>query len=136
MTIEESQRRILTEIRDIGDMAGVYEYLIECGKDEYPLDSRFRTPEYEIGGCQSNVWLRAELTGGVLVFSGDSDARFTKGVLNMLLRIVDHHSPGDVADADLFILEEAGLVSHLSPARVNGLHAMVEHIKSCARAYR
>ncbi len=132
----ESLAHIQDEI--VGEMAGLtdplarYEYLVAQARALPPTDPAIRTDRNAISGCQVNVWLRAELEAGRLRLAGDSDALINKGILALLLRVLDGRTPAEIMGADLYFLDRSGLRTHLSPARANGLAAVVERIRAAA----
>ncbi|MFT5143085.1 MAG: cysteine desulfuration protein SufE [Rhodothermales bacterium] len=118
------------------DWMGRYEYLIEMGKDLAPLDDAYRTDAYKVRGCQSQVWLVAERGAeDTIRFHADSDALITKGLVALLLKVLDGQPAGQIADSDLVFLDRIGMKEHLSPTRKNGLDAMVKRMKSFAEAF-
>jgi cysteine desulfuration protein SufE len=129
MTIDETQRRIIEEFSGLGDWLDRYEHLIRLGKAHEPLDDRFKTDEYAMPGCQSQVWIRTEMNDGRLRFHADSDSLIIKGVLVLLLRALDRRAPADVATARLYFLEEIGLTTNLSPTRANGVATIIKHMQ-------
>ena len=100
-----------------------------------PLDEQYKTPDNLIDGCQSRVWLQADMVDGTLKLQADSDALIVKGIVSMLVRVLDGQSPRDILNADLYFIDRIGLHDHLSPTRSNGLVAMVKKIRSYALAY-
>ena len=136
LSIEERAAQIVEEFAFFDDWLGRYEYLIELGKELPLIDDAYKTDAFRIRGCQSQVWLRPELEDGRLHFKADSDALITKGLIALLVRVLDGESPENVADADLAFLEQIGMNEHLSPTRKNGLNAMVERIRAYASAAR
>jgi cysteine desulfuration protein SufE len=113
---------------------GKYEYIIELGKDTPLIDEAKKTDDRLIEGCQSRVWLDAEVKDGKMHLTADSDAIITKGIVGLLIRVLDNETPADVAKTDLFFIREIGLQEHLSPTRANGLASMVKKIKLLAIA--
>lgn len=111
-----------------------YEYIIELGKDLPLIPAEFKTKENLVSGCQSQVWLHADIKDGKLEFSADSDAIITKGLIALMVRVFSGQSPQDIATADLFFINEIGLTEHLSPTRSNGLMGMVKKVKMYALA--
>lgn len=112
-----------------------YEYIIDLGKHMPPLDERYKREENLVPGCQSRVWLHAELVDRKVVFSADSDAIITKGIIALLLQTVSGQSPEAISDADLYFIDRIGLREHLSPNRSNGLVNMIKKIKSVAGGF-
>ena len=118
------------------DWEDKYRYLIDLGGGLEPLDEKFKTEEFKVKGCQSQVWLVPELKDGILSFKGDSDAIIVKGIISMLVRVLSDQTPADILDANLYFIDSIGLTEHLSPTRSNGLLAMVKQIKMYALAYK
>jgi cysteine desulfuration protein SufE len=106
-----------------------YEYIIDLGKKLPRIDEKYKDEDHLIKGCQSQVWLHAEKDNGHVVFTADSDAVITKGIIALLVRVLSHQSPREVADADLYFIDRIGLKEHLSPTRSNGLLSMVKQMK-------
>jgi cysteine desulfuration protein SufE len=129
MTIDQAQNRIIEEMASCEEWFDKYEFLIEQGKKLNVLEDRFRIEENLIPGCQSQVWLRADLIDGKLHFAADSDTQITKGIIALLLRVLNDRSPRDIAAADLYFILETGLGSNLSPSRANGLASIVRQMK-------
>jgi cysteine desulfuration protein SufE len=136
MTIEEKQNQIIDEFSMFSDWMEKYEYIIELGKDLPLIDAQFKTPENIIKGCQSQVWLHADLVDGKIVFTADSDAVITKGIISLLISVLSGHSPKEVAEAELFFIDKIGLKEHLSPTRSNGLLSMVKQMKMYGIAFQ
>ena len=136
MTIQEKQQSIVEEFSMFDDWMDKYAYLIEMGKDLPEIDEKYKTKQYLISGCQSRVWLHAELIDGNLVFSADSDALITKGIVSLLIRVLSGHSPDEIISSDFNFLNTIGLKDHLSPTRANGLQSMVKQIQLYARAFQ
>ena len=113
-----------------------YEYMIELGKSLPLIDEKYKTDDNIIKGCQSKVWVHAELDGDKLVFTADSDAIITKGIIAILIRTFSNQKPKDIIDADTDFIDEIGLKEHLSPTRANGLVSMVKQLKMYAIAYQ
>lgn len=134
MTIEEKQREIIEDFAIYDDWMEKYEYIIELGKDTPLIDESKKTDDRLIEGCQSRVWLDAEVVDGKMHLTADSDAIITKGIVGLLIRVLDNESPEEVAKTDLFFIREIGLQEHLSPTRANGLASMVKKIKLLAIA--
>ena len=134
MTIDEKQKEIIEDFAVYDDWMGKYEYIIELGKDTPLIDEAKKTDDLLIEGCQSRVWLDAEVKDGKMHLTADSDAIITKGIVGLLIRVLDNETPADVAKTDLFFIREIGLQEHLSPTRANGLASMVKKIKLLAIA--
>ena len=148
MTINEIQDEIIEEFSGFDDWMDKYQLLIDLGNEQEPLDDKYKTEQNLIDGCQSRVWLQADLvdpTPGpspvgagstkVIHFSAESDALIVKGIVALLIRVLSDHTPQEILDADLYFIEEIGLKEHLSPTRSNGLLAMVKQIKMYALAF-
>lgn len=136
MTINEIQDEIIEEFSEIDDWMDRYGYIIDLGNQLPPIEEKYKTPQYLIEGCQSRVWINAELTPeGTVVFEADSDAIIVKGIIALLIKVLDNHKPGDILDADLYFIDRIGLSEHLSPTRSNGLLAMVKQMKVYALAF-
>lgn len=136
MTIKEQQDRIIEDFEVFGDWMEKYEYIIQLGKDLPLIDPKYKTDDNLIRGCQSKVWLHAELEDGKLVFSADSDAVITKGLVGLVIQVLSGHTPKDIAEADIYFIDAIGLTSHLSPTRSNGLLSMLKQIKMYAIGYQ
>lgn len=135
MTIEEIEKEIVEEFAVFDDWMDKYAYLIEIGSGLEGMDEAHKTEENLIRGCQSRVWLHAEMKKGILYFTADSDAIITKGIAGLLIRVFSAQTPADIAKADLHFIDEIGLTQHLSPTRSNGLLSMVKQIKMYAIAF-
>ena len=136
MTINEAQDEVVEEFQDIDDWMDKYQMLIDLGNDLDELDSKYKTDQNLIDGCQSRVWLPCDYKDGKLVFTADSDALIVKGIIALLIQVLSGHTPKEILDADLYFIDKIGLREHLSPTRSNGLLAMVKQIKAYALAYR
>ena len=134
MTIKEIQEEIIDEFSMFEDWMERYEYIIDLGKSLPIIDEQFKLDENLIKGCQSKVWLYSELQENSLVFTADSDAILTKGIVALLLRVFSNQKPADVIAAKTDFIDEIGLKEHLSPTRANGLVSMVKQIKMYAIA--
>jgi cysteine desulfuration protein SufE len=135
MTINEIQDEIIEEFSGFDDWMDKYQLLIDLGNEQEPLDDKYKTEQNLIDGCQSRVWLQADLVDGNIHFSAESDALIVKGIVALLIRVLSDHTPQEILDADLYFIEEIGLKEHLSPTRSNGLLAMVKQIKMYALAF-
>ncbi len=135
MTINEIQDQIIEEFSMFDDWMDRYNYLIELGNDLPAIDPKYKTEEYLISGCQSKVWLNAEYEEGIVKFTADSDAIIVKGIVALLIRVMDKQPAADIKDADLYFIDKIGLKDNLSPTRSNGLVAMVKKMKLYALAY-
>lgn len=131
--ISKEQEQVIEEFSQFTDWTDKYEYLIDIGKALPPLPEKYKTDFYTIKGCQSKVWLHAEVKNGRLYLNADSDAFITKGIIALLIRVLSGQKVEEIAISDLFFIDEIGLKSHLSPTRSNGLKSMIQHIRSYAR---
>ncbi len=132
MTLTEKQQEIIDEFAIYDDWMDKYEYIIELGKELPLIDEAKKTDDRLIEGCQSRVWLDTEIEDGRMHFSADSDAIITKGIIGLLIRVMNNEPPKEIATSDLFFIKEIGLQEHLSPTRANGLASMVQKIKLSA----
>ncbi len=135
MTIEEIQQDIIEEFSMYEDWMDKYGYLIELGNDLEDLDPKDKNDQNIIKGCQSRVWLVADLVDGKIIFRGESDAVIVKGLVALLLRVVTGRTPKELLENELHFIDDIGLKQHLSPTRSNGLVAMVKQIRLYAVAY-
>lgn len=135
-SIHEIQDEIIDEFSMFDDWMQRYEYMIELGKSLDLVDEKYKTDEYTIKGCQSKVWVFAELKDQLIQFTADSDAIITKGIIALLLRVFSGQKPKDILDAELYFIDQIGLKEHLSPTRANGLLSMIKQIKLYAVAYQ
>lgn len=136
MTINEIQDEIIEEFSDFDDWMDRYQLLIDLGSEQQPLPESEKTERNLIDGCQSRVWLVADLTPeGLVHFRAESDALIVKGIVTLLIRVLSDHTPQEILDADLYFIERIGLREHLSPTRSNGLLAMLKQMKAYALAY-
>lgn len=133
--LNKRQDAIIEEFSVFDDWMDKYSYLIDLGKDLKIIDEKDRNDQTLINGCQSKVWLNADLVDGKLDFQADSDAIITKGIIALLVRVLNGLSPEEVMNADLYFIDEIGLQENLSPTRSNGLVSMVKQIKMYALAY-
>ncbi|MCH5345503.1 MAG: SufE family protein [Muribaculaceae bacterium] len=137
MTIEERQQEIIGEFADVEDWMDRYGMIIDMGNALPPLDEQLKTPSNIIEGCQSRVWLAAEETpDGRIHYSADSDALIVKGIISLLVDVVNDHTPDEILNADLHFINDIGLAEHLSPTRANGLTAMLKQMKMYALAFK
>ena len=135
MTINEIQDEIIEEFSGFDDWMDKYQLLIDLGNEQEPLEDKYKTEQNLIDGCQSRVWLVAELDDQVIRFRAESDALIVKGIVSLLIRVLSGHTPQEILDADLYFIEEIGLKEHLSPTRSNGLVAMVKQMRLYALAF-
>lgn len=137
MTIEEIQQEVVEEFSDYDDWMDKYQLLIDLGSEQEPLPQQYKTESNLIDGCQSRVWLQADLTPeGKIHFQAESDALIVKGIVTLLIRVLDNQTPADILNADLHFIEDIGLKDHLSPTRSNGLLAMLKQMKLYAMAFQ
>ena len=137
MTINQIQDEIIDEFVDIEDWMDRYAYIIDLGNALPAIDEKYKTPQYIIEGCQSRVWLNAELNDeGKIIYTADSDAIIVKGIISLLIKVLSEHTPQEILDAELYFIDKIGLSEHLSPTRSNGLVAMVKQMKMYALAFK
>lgn len=134
-TIADRAQEIVDEFALFDDWMGRYEHLIEIGRSTPAIEDAYKTDAYRIKGCQSQVWVRAEYADGHIHYRGDSDALITKGLVGLMIRVLDDQPPEAIADTDLDFLDRIGMKEHLSPTRQNGLSAMVRQMKLKALAH-
>ena len=135
-TINAAQEEIVEEFSLFDDWMQRYEYMIELGKSLRSIDPEYKTDDNIIKGCQSKVWLHADLEGNKLVFTADSEAIITKGIIAILIRVFSHQHPDAILDADTSFIDKIGLKEHLSPTRANGLVSMIKQLKMYAIAFK
>lgn len=137
MTIQEKQQQVIDEFSMFDDWMDKYSYLIELGKELPPIDVKYKDDKHLISGCQSKVWLNAEMKDdGKIYFTADSDAVITKGIVSLLIRVFSGHTPDEILNAGFDFLDKIGLKEHLSPTRSNGLLSMIKQIELYARAFK
>ncbi|MES2566131.1 MAG: SufE family protein [Bacteroidota bacterium] len=135
MAIEEIENEIVEEFELFGDdWEGKYEHLIELGKSLPQIKEEYKTEDRLIKGCQSKVWLHTEKQDGNIVYTADSDAIITKGMVALMVRVLSHQKPQDILNTDLNFINKIGLTEHLSPTRANGLVSMIKQMKLDAMA--
>ncbi len=134
MTIKEEQDAIVEDFSFFSDWMDKYEYIIQLGKELPLIEEPYKTEANLIKGCQSRVWLHAEYKDGKLLFTADSDAIITKGLVGMVIRVLSGHTPKEIVDAQIYFIDAIGLKDHLSPTRSNGLLSMLKQIKLYALA--
>ena len=130
------QEEIVEEFSMFDDWMQRYEYMIELGKSLPPIDPQYKTDDNIIKGCQSKVWVHADLEDNKLVFTADSDAIITKGIIAILIRVFSHQHPDAILEADTAFIDKIGLKEHLSPTRANGLVSMIKQLKMYAIAFK
>jgi cysteine desulfuration protein SufE len=134
-TIQKIQSEIIEDFGMFDDWMQKYEYLIDLGKELAPIKEQYKTEDNLIKGCQSRVWLHAEHTQGKIIFTADSDAIMTKGIVAILINVLSNQTPKDIATAKLDFINEIGLKEQLSPTRANGLVSMIKKMKLYAIAF-
>ena len=135
-TINELQDEVIEEFNEFDDWMDKYQLLIDLGNEQPPLEEKYKTEQNLIEGCQSRVWLQANLIDGKIIFQAESDALIVKGIIALLIRILSNHTPQEILDADLYFIDQVGLKEHLSPTRSNGLVSMVKQIRMYALAFQ
>lgn len=136
MKIKEIQEEIVDEFSMFDEWDERYQYVIDLGKTLPLIDDKYKTEENVIKGCQSKVWLHGEEQDDKVVFTADSDAILTKGIIAILIRVFSNQKPADILEADTGFIDEIGLKEHLSPTRANGLVSMIKQIKMYALAFQ
>jgi cysteine desulfuration protein SufE len=134
-TLKETEDEIIDEFSLFDDWMSKYEYIIELGKHLPIIDAEHKTEEFKIKGCQSQVWLTAEMKDGKLLYKAESDAVITKGIIALLIRVLSGHKPEEILNAELGFIDKIGMHEHLSPNRSNGLTAMINYMKNYAKIY-
>jgi len=135
MTIKEIEEEIVDEFSMFEEWDEKYEYIIELGKNLPLIDNKYKTENFKVNGCQSQVWVKPEFEKGIVTFKADSDAIITKGLIALLIRVLSGHKPEEIVDAELTFLNKIGLKEHLSPTRSNGLVSMIGRMKTEAKKY-
>lgn len=135
-TINTLQDEIIEEFNDFDDWMDKYQLLIDLGSEQPSLPEEYKNDQNLIDGCQSRVWLQADYRDGFVYFQAESDALIVKGIVSLLVKVLNGHSPQDIIDADLYFIERIGLKEHLSPTRSNGLVAMLKQMKMYALAFK
>lgn len=136
-SIDQKQSEIIDEFSEIDDWMYRYAYIIDLGNALPPIDDSLKTPDRLIEGCQSRVWLDARQSpDGRIHFTADSDAIIVKGIISLLISVLNDHTPDEILNADLHFINDIGLSEHLSPTRSNGLLAMVKQMKMYALAFK
>ncbi len=136
MRIEDIEKEIIEEFEIFDDWMGKYEYLIDLGRSLPLINEKYKTQDKIIKGCQSQVWMHSELIDGKVVYTADSDAIITKGMVALMIRVLSNHTPDEIINAKLDFVEKIGLTKHLSPTRSNGLVSMIKQMKLDAIAYK
>ena len=135
-TIKELQDEVIEEFSDFDDWMDKYQLLIDLGNEQVPLAPEYKNDQNLIDGCQSRVWLQADLVDGKVEFQAESDALIVKGIISLLIKVVSGHTPDEILENDLYFIEAIGLKDHLSPTRSNGLLAMVKQMRMYALAFK
>jgi cysteine desulfuration protein SufE len=135
-TIDELQEEVIDEFSDFDDWMDKYQLLIDLGNEQEPLDAQYKNDQNLIDGCQSRVWLQADLVDGKIIFQAESDALIVKGIVTLLIKVLSGHTPQEILDSDLHFIEKIGLKEHLSPTRSNGLLAMIKQMRMYALAFK
>ena len=152
-TINELQDEVIEEFSDFDDWMDKYQLLIDLGNEQEPLNPEYKTDQNLIDGCQSRVWLQADMEDGKIIFQAESDALIVKGIIALLIKVVSGHTPDEIlesdlyfiekiglkehlSESDLYFIEKIGLKEHLSPTRSNGLLAMVKQMRMYALAFK
>lgn len=136
MTINELQDNIIDEFSSFDDWMDKYSLLIDLGNSLQPIEEKDKTPQNIIEGCQSRVWLNAEMKDGLVQYRGESDAVLVKGIVSLLIQVLTNHTPDEIINTELYFIEKIGLREHLSPTRSNGLLAMIKQMKLYALAFK
>ena len=135
-TIKELQDEVIEEFSDFDDWMDKYQLLIDHGNEQEPLAPEYKNDQNLIDGCQSRVWLQADLVDGKVEFQAESDALIVKGIIALLIKVVSGHTPDEILENELYFIEAIGLKDHLSPTRSNGLLAMVKQMRMYALAFK
>lgn len=137
MTIDEKQDEIIAEFSEIPEWLDRYAYIIDLARDLPVIDEKLKTPAHKIEGCQSSVWIDARLDDdGKVYYTADADALIVKGIIAMILDVLNGHTPREILDAKLYFIDEIGLSENLSPTRSNGVLAMLKQIRLYATAFQ
>ncbi len=136
MSITETEEQIVSEFSAFDDWLDRYDLIVEMGKSMPLIDEKYKTDQGIISGCQSKVWLHADLENGKVNFTADSDAIITKGIVSLLLRVLSGHTPDEILETNLGFIDRIGLKEHLSPTRSNGLTSMIKQMKLYALAFK
>ena len=136
MTIEAAEEQIINDFAVYDDWLDKYNVIVEMGKSLPMIDPAYKNDTYLISGCQSKVWLHAKLEEGKIIFTADSDAIITKGIVNLLIRVLSGHTPDEILNARMDFIDRIGLKEHLSPTRSNGLSSMIKQMKLYATVFK
>ena len=135
-TINELQDEVIEEFSDFDDWMDKYQLLIDLGNEQEPLAPEYKNDQNLIDGCQSRVWLQADLVDGKVEFQAESDALIVKGIIALLIKVVSGQTPDEILENELYFIDAIGLKEHLSPTRSNGLLAMVKQMRMYALAFK
>jgi len=136
MTIQQAEQQLIEEFSYFDDWMDKYAYIIELGKELPMINPEYKTQQHLISGCQSQVWLHADCIDGKIIFTADSDAIITKGIVNLLIKVLSNRTPQEILEAKLDFIDAIGLRAHLSPTRSNGLNSMLNQMKMYATAFK
>ncbi len=136
MTIDEKQDDIIAEFEFLDDWLDKYQQIIDKGMSSKGVDEKYKTPDHLIEGCQSKVWVAADLVDDKIIFQAESNTDIAGGIATMLVEVLSGHTPQEIIDADLYFVEQIGLKEHLSPTRANGMLAMMKQMKLYALAFK
>ncbi len=136
MSIKTLQDEIIEEFDQFDDWMDKYGLLIDLGNSLEPLDEKHKTPQNIIEGCQSRVWLNAEMKDGKVIYQGESDAILVKGIVSLLIQVMSGHTPDEILETELYFIDKIGLKEHLSPTRSNGLVSMIKQMRLYAIAFK
>lgn len=135
-TIEQTEKEIVDDFELFDDWTEKYQYIIELGQQLPKLDSQFYNEEHKIKGCQSSVWMHCEIKEDKMQFAADSDSTFVKGLVSLLIRVMNNRKPEEIINAELKFIDAIGLRQHLAQTRANGLSAMIKQMKLYAIGYQ
>ncbi len=135
MKITEIQDQIVEDFSVFDEWLDKYQYLIDLAANTPKIDNKFKTNQHLINGCQSRVWLHAELIDGLIYFTADSDAIITNGIISLLISVLNKRTPKEIKDTELYFIDKIGLSQNLSPTRANGLASMVKQMHLYAVAF-
>ncbi|NMA73343.1 MAG: SufE family protein [Bacteroidales bacterium] len=136
MSINEKQDEIISEFELFDDWMDRYQLLIDLGNSLEPLDEEYKTNQNLIEGCQSRVWLQADLIDGKVVYRAESDAIIVKGIIALLIKVISNHTPDEIINSELYFIDAIGLHEHLSPTRSNGLLSMMKQMRLYALVFK
>ena len=135
MNINDKQDRLIKEFAPLNGWLAKYEYLIDIGQQLPKMEDKCKTAENQIYGCQSQLWVAAELRNGKLVFQADSNTKITRGVIATVLSVINNHTPEDIYQSNLYFLDNIGFKTNLSPSRLNGLSSIIKRINELCLIY-